>query len=1006
MTSLHERIKQIYTDPSFPGKRTAGALTFLALALALYSLFSLPFSAEEFVKVYGHAGDAGGFLLYGIRTAVTGGITPLEVFFALFRNLVDWMPLVLKAVLALIYVLAYELGRARGGRLAGALYLFSAVLVAFSAHAEPGQLFAALFILLYLNMEGTGSFSAGLALGFAVLIQPPLFLLPLAAALRLYKKGQPARQLLRRALPLIAGAYILLLPAAGLRYSLSAVAAPAAQASPASASGGPEQPASLSGHDAGPVLAGTDVPRKPAAAEALSGIYGYSRDVLGRARKAFQLFPYSFALALLALVFFRERVYASAVWLGLFLMLLCCLFPGQEAALYQLKYLFGFIVVSALRIPGGPSQAAAGWAFPSVRLIFSVVLIFNLFTASLALAYPFRAKKPTLDALTDAISRHPDAAWLLREKGERLLRADMTDEGLRLLKLADEKDGAGDVPAAYIMRTLRTDVPEPPPDRYRYYDNGILSAVRLLRELDLDRRKEAEAVYYEMYKLWDSQTNVLNGIVYERDNELLKEPKTVDNALEDLIIRDGLRYWDKARRPELIARLKNDAPGPFKSGTSAFLALPLKTPRDLAAFRAYVERTSITEYVEPFHYDKTGRKFLEGLRLAGGGAGESRGTLLGLVSSALQEQAAGAGAARGLAPGETLFSIEELKLLRELTLRNGDLSLLNALIKLDPERPVYFSLYAEASAAGRDSGGLALEIFKDYPGIFLSAAAYYSARDKRKEALLLDYIYGKAAVLAPEQLRWAVQPLQERGRYAEALTFMNACISEKPKAAELYVARGNIFRFMGNSASAEKDFTKALEVAPGFLEAELDLAAVYAAGGKATLTAEERARFAAGPPEAGELEALRGRAGLLLVSADFFQAAGFQAKAAALLDFALKDPSLSLEQLRRAALTYQNLGRMKEALSLVDGALAGHSGSSELFNDRGVLMQLMGKPGPAEQDFLKALALRPDSWQAQINLLSLLSASGRRAEAAAIRARLLRRTDLPAAAKASLLVKS
>ena len=332
LISALSKLRQKLMGPAFPGKPAVGALTLLALALALYSLFAIPFSAEEFIRTYGHAGDPGRFLLYGIRETAARGVTPLSIFFALFRNLADWMPLILKAALALIYVLAYELGRARGGRLAGVLYLFTAVIAGLSGYAEPGQLFAALFILLYLNMEAAGSFFAGLALGFALLLQPPLFLLPLAAAMRLYKEGQPARRLIKSALPLLAGAYILMLPGAGLHYFLADRSAPAGQARPGSSLSAGLDPAGASLEKAGGPAAGlaeADAAGKPASAGSFTRLSGYSRAVPGRAWKAARMFPYAFALALLVLVFFRKRVYVPAAWLALYLVLAYCLLPGQ-----------------------------------------------------------------------------------------------------------------------------------------------------------------------------------------------------------------------------------------------------------------------------------------------------------------------------------------------------------------------------------------------------------------------------------------------------------------------------------------------------------------------------------------------------------------------------------------------------------------------------------------------------------------------------------------------------
>jgi Flp pilus assembly protein TadD len=441
-------------------------------------------------------------------------------------------------------------------------------------------------------------------------------------------------------------------------------------------------------------------------------------------------------------------------------------------------------------------------------------------------------------------------------------------------------------------------------------------------------------------------------------------------------------------------------PTSLKSEGPVFLDLPLLTPRDLKAFRVYVEKTPLGAYLEPGYYDEAGRKLLEvSARQARSSGKKVLETPLGSVFSALKEKTAknreGKAGIEDFIKDESHFSADETGLLRELYLGNGELARWKDLLAMRPKSPAYFYLYAVAAANSGAQEAWTKALIRQDPEAFLSAAAFYVARDGRKTSVLLDYVLKTPGVPA-ETLRKGGLVFQNLGRFKEALALLDAAIAGKPRDAALYNCRGLFFRSRGDSARAERDYLKALELDPGFLEAELDLAAVYLAQGKTADAAGNLYNFTAKSPSEGALAAVREKPGLVLAAAGYFSAAGRPQKAGALLDFVLKDPALSLEQLRMASAAYQDLGRYKEALAVTDRALAGHPGESELFNDRGVLLRFSGKPGPAEQDFVKALELKPGAWEPGLNLASLLAGAGRPGEAEKIYERLLGRSDIPA----------
>lgn len=991
-----------------PKKYSAAALTCLAAALAVYYLLNLDYSYAGFHR-YSQNGDPGLLLRYGINTPLVSLSMPfLSVFFSLFGDLQRALPFVCGAVLALLYGLAYELGRAKNGAYTGALYLLSAVLVSISGGTTPDleQLFYALLIVLYLNMEAAwdsragawSGFAAGLALGFTLLVRSPLFLFPpLALYLRFSSAGRPFKLSLKKALPFLLGAYVLLVPWTRMNYFLFHKFIPfeygRAEENIITAVKGTVY--TMEGDEmalAG--LKGSDSVYKWAAAEIAAHPGRYA---LGYARRVWHvalLFPYLFALAFLTLIAGRKRPDRLLIALVLYFILIHCLLSIEERYFYPLTYLLGFIIVSGLPAPAVPARAAVRPA----RAVFAAALLFALYVEYVVAAYPFRAGTDTIKDFTREIGGHPDVPWLLRKKGEELLRFDITEEGIGLLKQAEVKAGGGNTPTAYILRTLTAAAPEEVPPGYRLYDNYAPMVVKLFREVELNRRQEAKKVFSDLYELWDRQKNILRGTPYERDKAVLKEIHDKNNTLEEIYLDSGLRYWPRGKRLELMGQLKRLAPAASRNDSSVFLTLPLRTSRDLEAFRVYVKKTPPGDYLVPGYLDDSGRKFLTALILQAGRPGkQAPETLLGSVFYALNEQAAkngSGGSLENLVMAESRFSAAEVALLRGLYLRSGGLELAGALLAVRPESPVYIYLYASASAHSgkpREWPGAALWTS---PEAFLSAAAFYAPRDARKASLLLKLALENPAVQAETLQKWGLV-FQQLGRLREALALMDAAVAGKPGDARLYNSRGLLFRFRGEPGRAEQDYLKALKLDPGFLEAELDLAAVYLAEGKTAAAGGKLYDFSSGLPSENALAGVRTKTGLILVGAGYFSAAGLRQKAGALLDFVLKDPALPLGQLRMASAAYQNMGRFKEALAVTDRALAGHPGEAELFNDRGVLLRFSGKPGPAEREFEKALELKPEAWEPGLNLASLRAAAGRPDEAGKLYELLLGRPGLP-----------
>jgi len=93
--------------------------------------------------------------------------------------------------------------------------------------------------------------------------------------------------------------------------------------------------------------------------------------------------------------------------------------------------------------------------------------------------------------------------------------------------------------------------------------------------------------------------------------------------------------------------------------------------------------------------------------------------------------------------------------------------------------------------------------------------------------------------------------------------------------------------------------------------------------------------------------------------------------------------------MRRIGFTLQALGHYPEAFLLLEKLIAKRPSQAALWNDRGVLNFLLGRPEQAEEDLKKAIRLKPGLLDAAVTLGGIWTAAGRCREADSLYARAL-----------------
>lgn len=959
-----------------PGRKSFLPLNLVALVLAGAAALS-PLYLDQDFSHYLPAADIGRSLFYGINdTLVSRGMPLFTLLLALPGDLQAALPRLTALLLALTHLLAYALGRAMDGPRGGALYLLGAALVTLTGTPEPEQVFFTLAMLLYLNAErareagpsGAGFLAAGLALGITLLVRPALvFFAPLAVLVHNRGRRVPLRRAARDAALFLLGAYVLLLPWARLNHFL--LGSPFLlehERSVENVVSGAKGTVYTMDADA-PALAGLEQGGSVygwALSVILADPGAYAAAVARRVWHLLKLHPALFLLGLLPPLLLR-RTHRLLAALAAYYVLVHCLMSIEPRYFHPLRYLLAFL---ALSWAAGPAPAARPW--PPARLFLPAGLALALAAEVLVAAYPWRAAQPRGEAVAALAAARPGNAWLQHRHAELLLLAGRTEEGLQFLARACAAAPKSYAAACYVSRTLKSPDPLPPPRGAGPED--ILRAVKMFREAELGLSGRAAAEFNRVYAAWRRARNILRGVPYARDAQVLAELNASNNTLYAITLPGALRYWPPGERGRLMDAFRQLAAARLKPATAAFLALPLSGPGDLQAFRRYVYATPFTAYADPLFYRELGEKFTAALRLE-----------LRRREKPGEAAALAAGARSGEVPGPE-FTAGELKLLVEFF--SGAAGAAGRLAALRPESPEYFLLSAGDAA---DPAGL-------FPGLYAAAAAaYFSAGEERKGRLVLDALLGSAAA-GGEQLRRAAGALLGAGREKEALQVLDAAVARGGGAAA-YNERGLLWRRLGSPGKAGDDFSKALLLEPGFLEAELNLAAALLSGGGAPAAGQDA--LLRRELDGAALRRLRGRESLALRAAPYFAGAGQGAKAARLAAFALERPDLDGEQLASAALTLQTLGRLKEALAAIDRALRLAPDSPGLRSDRGVALRLLGRGGEAEKEFRSSVGLDPAFATAWLNLADLLAAGGKPSEAADCYRKVLALPGVPAAMK-------
>ncbi len=267
------------------------------------------------------------------------------------------------------------------------------------------------------------------------------------------------------------------------------------------------------------------------------------------------------------------------------------------------------------------------------------------------------------------------------------------------------------------------------------------------------------------------------------------------------------------------------------------------------------------------------------------------------------------------------------------------------------------ALAAVGSNAAPDRHALA-EAFGELGQLFHA----YSLREPAEAC------YANARRLAPQDFRWPHLLgilLQDAGRLDEALAAFDAALAREPRDTAALLYQAEVFRLQGATEAAEATARRVLAADPGSAAAKALLGQCALDGGDAATAVPLLEEALAAVPAAGRLH-------YLLATA--YRGTGDEARAKEHLGKAgpvgvrPDDPLLAGLDLLRSG----------ERLQLARGKTAFQAGRYE----------------EAAEHFRRALAARPESAEARINLAAVLAQQGDRAgAAAALREALAREPD-------------
>jgi len=213
--------------------------------------------------------------------------------------------------------------------------------------------------------------------------------------------------------------------------------------------------------------------------------------------------------------------------------------------------------------------------------------------------------------------------------------------------------------------------------------------------------------------------------------------------------------------------------------------------------------------------------------------------------------------------------------------------------------------------------------------------------------------------------------LGELGRLEEALGHCNKAIELKPELAGAYNNRGFILRKLGRSRDAVLSYDRAIELAPGFVDA-------YSNRGNSLV-------------DLGDLEeALRNYEKAIELKPDFpifYLAIGEIQRDLGLTDLALNsfekaivlDPKTKMASFQKARIL-RSRKKFVEAKAVLEKAMEWGT-DYLLYNEFGITMSEMQRYYEADENYLKAIELKPDFALAYINRADVLTKLGKLDEA-------------------------
>lgn len=216
--------------------------------------------------------------------------------------------------------------------------------------------------------------------------------------------------------------------------------------------------------------------------------------------------------------------------------------------------------------------------------------------------------------------------------------------------------------------------------------------------------------------------------------------------------------------------------------------------------------------------------------------------------------------------------------------------------------------------------------------------------------------------------------LQQTGRSADALPYMQKAVSLAPRDAQLHNNLGNTFSSLGKHGEAEASFRHALKINKNFAEAHSNLGA----------TLHDVGRFK--DAESCYRKALQIKPEL----ADAHYNLGNTLKSLSRLNEAEVCYRKALQLEPRLVGAYNNLGlvlqatgRLEEAETVLRKALQIRPDSFETRNNLGSTLQDMGRLEEARLEYMQALQIKPDHAEILSNLGNTLHDMGRLVEAEA-----------------------